>query len=43
MSNNKHAIPSVLTAPMVVTRENLDQVLIASGYLRRDQVYRAKP
>ena len=43
VSNNKHAIPSVLIAPMVVTRENLDQVLIASGYLRRDQVYRAKP
>jgi hypothetical protein len=27
----------------VVTRENLDAVLIASGYLRREQVYRTKP
>lgn len=40
VSNNKHPIPSVLLAATVVTRENLDQVLIASGYLRREQVYR---
>jgi D-xylose transport system substrate-binding protein len=40
VNNNKHAIPSVLMAPKVVTRENLDAVLIASGYLRREQVYR---
>ncbi len=40
VSNNKHPIPSVLLTPKVVTRENLDAVLIASGYLRREQVYR---
>lgn len=43
VNNNKHAIPSVLLAPVVVTRENLDAVLIRSGYLRREQVYRTKP
>jgi D-xylose transport system substrate-binding protein len=43
VSNNKHPIPSVLLAPVVVTRENLDAVLITSGYLRREQVYRTKP
>ena len=43
VNNNKHAIPSVLLTPRVVTRENLDAVLIASGYLRREQVYRTKP
>ena len=42
MNNNKHAIPSVLLTPHVVTRENLDEVLIDSGYLKREQVYRAK-
>jgi D-xylose transport system substrate-binding protein len=43
VSNNKHAIPAVLLAPVVVTRENLDRVLIASGYLKREQVHRARP
>ncbi len=43
VNNNKHAIPSVLLTPVVVTRDNLDAVLIASGYLRREQVYRGKP
>jgi len=43
VSNGRHAVPSVLLAPIVVTRENLDQVLIASGYLSRAQVYRTKP
>jgi D-xylose transport system substrate-binding protein len=43
VNNNRHAIPSVLLTPRVVTRENLDAVLIASGYLRREQVYRTNP
>ncbi len=43
VNNNKHAIPSILLAPVVVTRENLDAVLIGSGYLRREQVHRTKP
>ena len=40
VSNNRHAIPSVLLTPVVVTRDNLDAVLVASGYLRREQVHR---
>jgi D-xylose transport system substrate-binding protein len=43
VNNNRRAVPSVLLVPRVVTRENLDAVLIASGYLRREQVYRTKP
>lgn len=38
--NNKKDVPSVLLTPEVVTRDNLEQVLIASGYLRREQVFR---
>jgi D-xylose transport system substrate-binding protein len=41
--NHKRAISSILLAPRVVTRENLDAVLIESGYLRREQVYRPRP
>ena len=38
--NNKRQIPAVLLAPYVVTRENLDEQLIKSGYLNREAVYR---
>lgn len=40
VSNRHHPVPSVLLEPRVVTRENLDEVLIRSGYLQRGQVYR---
>ncbi len=38
--NNKKPIPSVLLEPVVVTKDNLDEVLIKSGYLKREQVYK---
>jgi len=38
--NNKKDVPSVLLTPFVVTRENLDAMLIDSGYLKRERVYR---
>jgi D-xylose transport system substrate-binding protein len=38
--NNKKPIPSILLEPQVVTKENLDDVLIKSGYLKKEQVYR---
>jgi len=40
VNNGKKDVPSVLLTPFVVTRENLDEMLIASGYLARDKVYR---
>jgi len=43
VSNNKHGVPSVLLTPVVVTRENLEQILVGSGYLRREQLHRGKP
>ncbi len=38
--NNKKPIPSVLLEPVIVTKDNLDDVLIKSGYLKKGQVYR---
>ena len=43
VNNARRAIPAVLLPAHVVTRDNLDAVLIASGYLKREQVYRTKP
>jgi D-xylose transport system substrate-binding protein len=40
VSNHRREIPAVLLTPFVVTRENLDAMLIESGYLDRAQVYR---
>ncbi len=38
--NNKKDVPSVLLTPYVVTKENLDEMLIKSGYLKKEQVYK---
>jgi len=40
VNNNKKDVPSVLLDPVVVTKDNLDDVLIKSGYLKKEQVYR---
>jgi D-xylose transport system substrate-binding protein len=40
ISNNKRDVPSVLLPAFVVTKSNLDDVLIKSGYLKREQVYK---
>ncbi len=32
-------VPSILLTPFVVTEDNLDELLIESGYLSRDEVY----
>jgi D-xylose transport system substrate-binding protein len=40
VNNNKKDVPSVLLTPVIVTKENLDKVLVESGYLRKEQVYR---
>jgi D-xylose transport system substrate-binding protein len=40
VSNNVKPIPSVLLTPQVVTKENLDSMLVQTGYLKKEQVYR---
>lgn len=39
VSNGKIDVPSYLLPPTVVTKDNLDKVLIESGYLKKEQVY----
>jgi D-xylose transport system substrate-binding protein len=38
--NNKKDVPSVLLTPYIVTKANLDEMLIQTGYLKKEQVYR---
>jgi D-xylose transport system substrate-binding protein len=40
VNNGRRDVPSVLLTPVVVTRDNLEEVLIKSGYLRKEAVYR---
>lgn len=40
VNNNKKDIPSVLLTPFAVTKENIDELLIKSGYLKKNQVYK---
>jgi len=40
VNNNQIDVPAILLAPVVVDKDNLDSVLIASGYLKREQVYK---
>jgi len=42
VNNNKKDIPSVLLTPKIVTKDNLEQQLIATGYLKKGQVYRGR-
>ena len=38
--NNKKDVPSVLLTPLIVTKDTLDDMLVKSGYLKKEQVYR---
>jgi D-xylose transport system substrate-binding protein len=40
VNNGKRDVPSVLLTPFIVTKENLDERLISSGYLTKDKVYK---
>jgi D-xylose transport system substrate-binding protein len=40
VNNNKMDVPSILLTPVVVDKNNLDAVLIASGYLKKSDVYK---
>lgn len=39
VNNNRIDVPSILLTPVVVDKENIDKVLIDSGYLNRSEVY----
>lgn len=38
--NNKKPVPSVLLTPIIVARDNLEDVLVKSGYLKKEQVFK---
>jgi D-xylose transport system substrate-binding protein len=40
VNNGKKDVPSVLLTPFIVTKDNLDKLLIDSGYLPREKVYK---
>jgi D-xylose transport system substrate-binding protein len=40
VNNGKKDVPSVLLTPYTVTKDNLEERLIKSGYLAKDKVYR---
>jgi D-xylose transport system substrate-binding protein len=40
VNNGKKDVPSVLLTPFIVTKDNLDKMLIDSGYLPREKVYK---
>ena len=40
VNNGKKDVPSVLLTPFIVTKDNLDEMLIKSGYLAREKVYK---
>jgi D-xylose transport system substrate-binding protein len=40
VNNGRRDVPSVLLTAVVVTRDNLEEVLIKTGYLRKEAVYR---
>jgi len=40
VNNEKIDVPSILLTPVVVDKNNIDDVLINSGYLKKDDVYK---
>jgi D-xylose transport system substrate-binding protein len=38
--NNYKEVPSILLTPVAVDRNNLDEVLLKSGYLRKEEIYK---
>ncbi len=39
VENGHGKIPSILLKPVLVTKDNLDEILIESGYIKREDVY----
>jgi len=42
VNNGKMDVPSILLKPLVVDKNNIDEVLIASGYVTKEQAYGKK-
>ena len=40
VNNRKKDVPSILLKPVVVTKDNLDDVLVKSGYIKASDVYK---
>lgn len=40
VNNGKIDVPSVLLTPVIVTKDNIDDVLINSGYMKKEDVYK---
>lgn len=40
VNNDKIDVPSLLLTPYVVTKDNIDELLIDSGYLKKEDVYK---
>jgi D-xylose transport system substrate-binding protein len=40
VNNNKKDVPSVLLTPFIVTKDNLDDMLVKSGYLKKEAIYK---
>ncbi len=40
VNNDKMDVPSILLTPLAVDKDNIDKVLIESGYLKKDDVYK---
>jgi D-xylose transport system substrate-binding protein len=40
VNNNKMDVPSVLLEPLVVDQDNIEEVLVNSGYLKKEDVYK---
>ena len=40
LNNGKVDVPSVLLPPVVVDKANIEKILIESGYLKREQVFK---
>ena len=39
MNDGSYDIPAKVLEPVAVTRDNIDEVIIDGGFLRRDEVY----
>lgn len=39
MNNGSMEVPSILLSPVAVTRQNIDEIIVASGFHTRDDVY----
>lgn len=39
INNGMKKVPAILTSPILITKENIDDIIIKSGYLKKEEVY----